>query len=371
MKAIAFDPGRRDLKIVERPEPRITRPDEVKLQMIRVGVCGTDRERIAEGKAKPPEGLKDIVIGHENMGRVVETGTGVTSVKTGDLAAFTIRRGCGECIPCNAGRPDMCRTGKYRDRGLVGIDGFNAEYAVDREEYIVKVPEGLARSGVLLEPMSVVEKAITEAVRLQFARLPDALASPDWLYGKKALVAGIGNIGLLAALALRVRGAEVYGLDVVESSSPRVKWLLGIGGYYIDGRNVKPEKVDDIIGPIDIAVEAAGVPGLEFGLFDTLARDGIYVVAGIPSEELHGGKVVVHGAELMNRLVRMNLLVFGSVSSAPGHFRAGIDDFIKAEYRWKGHLQKMITAEFEYTDFKGVLTRKDEKEIKSVIKWAA
>lgn len=371
MKAISFNPDARDLKIVERPEPRLTRPDEVKLQIINVGVCGTDRERIAEGNAKLPEGLADLVIGHENMGRVVEAGVGVTSVKTGDLAAFTIRRGCGECMPCGAGRPDMCRTGKYRDRGLAGIDGFNAEYAVDREEFVVKVPEGLRRVGVLLEPMSVVQKAISEAERLQFARLPDALSSPDWLYGKKALVAGIGNIGLLAALALRVRGAEVYGLDIIDSSSVRVKWLLGIGGFYIDGRSVKPEKVDEVIGPIDMAVEAAGVPGLEFGLFDTLARDGIYVVAGIPSEELHGGRVAVQGAELMSRLVRMNLLVFGSVSSAPGHFRAAIDDFIKAEYRWKGHLQKMITAEFDYTDFKGVLTRKDEKEIKSVIKWAA
>jgi threonine dehydrogenase-like Zn-dependent dehydrogenase len=371
MKAIIFDPGRKDLKMAERPEPRVTRPDEVKLRMMKVGVCGTDRERIAEGKATPPRGLKDIVIGHENMGMVVEAGSSVTSVKAGDLAAFTIRRGCGECTPCNIGRPDMCRTGNYMDRGLSGIDGFNAEYAVDREEYVVKVPEGLGPVGVLLEPMSVVEKAIGESMRLQFARLPDALSSPDWLYGKKALVAGIGNIGLLAALALRLRGAEVYGLDIVDSSSVRVKWLLGIGGYYIDGRSVKPEKVDEVIGPIDMVVEAAGVPGLEFGLFDTLARDGIYVVAGIPSEEVHGGKVTVNGAELMSRLVRMNLLVFGSVSSAAGHFRTAIDDFIRAEYRWKGHLGKMITAELDYTDFKGVLTSKDEKEIKSVIKWAA
>lgn len=370
MKAITFEPGRRDLKISERPEPAITQPDEVKLQVMGVGVCGTDRERIAEGKARPPEGFRDIVIGHENMGRVVEAGPAVKSVKPGDLAVFTIRRGCGACLPCNSGRPDMCRTGNYRDRGLSGMDGFNAEYAVDSEEYVVKIPEALAQVGVLLEPMSVVEKAVAESLRLQFARLPDALSSPDWLYGKKALVAGIGNIGLLAALALRLRGAEVWGLDVVDSSNVRVRWLLGIGGLYIDGRSVKPEKVDDIFGPMDMVVEAAGVPGLEFGLFDTLARDGIYVVAGIPSEELHGN-VTVDGAALMNRLVRMNLLVFGSVSSAPGHFRAAIDDFIRAEYRWKGRLAGMITGERNYMDFKGALAGKDEKEIKTVLKWAA
>lgn len=371
MKAIAFEPGRRDLKIVERPRPAITRPDEVLVQVLRVGVCGTDRERIAEGKAKPPEGRNDIVIGHENVGRVIETGKDVTGVKAGDLAAFTIRRGCGECMPCNMGRSDMCRTGKYNDRGLSGMDGFNTEFVVDRQEYIVAIPEGIGRAGVLLEPMSVVEKALEEARRVQAARLPDALSSPDWFHGKRALVAGIGTIGVLAALALRLRGCEVYGLDMVESSNPRAQWLLGIGGFYIDGRTVKPERVDEVIGPMDVVVEAAGVPGLEFRLIDTLARDGVYAIIGIPSEEVHKGTIEVAGAELMNRLVRMNILAFGSVSSAPGHFRMAVEDFIKAQYRWNGHLQKMITGEFPLDGFKDVLTHKDEQEIKSVIKWAA
>lgn len=371
MKAITFEPGRKALSLAERPEPAVKRPDEVLVQVLKVGVCGTDRERIAEGKAKPPEGFSDIVIGHENLGRVVETGGDVKVVKAGDLAAFTIRRGCGECMPCSMRRPDMCRTGKYRDRGLSGLDGFNAEYAADREEYVVRVPEGIADAGVLLEPMSVVEKAVEEAMRLQNARLPDALTDPDWLYGKRALVAGIGTVGVLAATALRLRGAEVYGLDIVDSGNVRAKWLLGIGGFYIDGRAVKPERVDEVIGPMDIVFEAAGVPGLEFRLIDTLARNGIYAVVGIPSEALHKAKIEVAGAELMNRLVRMNILAFGSVSSAPGHFRMAVDDFIRAEQRWEGHLQRMITGEFAYNDFKGVLTHKDEDEIKSVIKWAA
>jgi threonine dehydrogenase-like Zn-dependent dehydrogenase len=72
---------------------------------------------------------------------------------------------------------------------------------VDKEQYAVRIPDELEKLGVLTEPLSVAEKAIDEAVRLQFARLPDALATPDWLHGCHCLVAGLGPIGLLAALA--------------------------------------------------------------------------------------------------------------------------------------------------------------------------
>jgi len=95
---------------------------------------------------------------------------------------------------------------------------------------VVRVPSELAAVGMLCEPLSIAEKAIDEAVHVQVSRLPDAMASPDWLNGQRCLVAGIGPIGLLAALALRLRGAEVYGLDVVDPKSPRPVWLETIGG---------------------------------------------------------------------------------------------------------------------------------------------
>ncbi len=125
--------------------------------------------------------------------------------------------------------------------------------------------------GVLCEPLSVAEKAIDEAVRLQVARLPDAPASLDWLHDRPCLVAGLGPIGLLAALVLRLRGAQVYGLDVVDADTARPKWLEHIGGKYIDGRQVPADQVDDHFGRIDLIFEATGVAALEFNLLDALA----------------------------------------------------------------------------------------------------
>ena len=126
-----------------RPEPAITAQDEVKVKVIRVGICGTDRTEVSGGRADAPDGQKELVIGHEMFGQVVGLGSSVTRVKVGDFAVFTVRRGCGQCPPCQMGRADMCQTGKYQERGIHGMDGYQTQFVVDKEQYIVSVPAEL------------------------------------------------------------------------------------------------------------------------------------------------------------------------------------------------------------------------------------
>ena len=190
----------------------------------------------------------------------------------------------------------MCQTGDYQERGIWGLDGYQAEYVIDKEQYVVRVPAELESIGVLCEPLSVAEKAIDEAVRLQITRLPDAPATLDWLYGRPCLVAGLGPIGLLAAMVLRLRGAQVYGLDVVDVDTARPVWLQHIGGKYIDGRQVPADQLDDHFGRIDLVFEATGVASLEFNLLDALAPNGVYVLTGIPGGDR---PVELPGAELI------------------------------------------------------------------------
>jgi glucose 1-dehydrogenase len=218
MKAIAVVPGTKTVQLVDRPEPSIVAPDDIKLRVLRVGICGTDREEAAGGRAKAAPAHQDLVLGHEMFGQVVDVGRTVTLVKPGDYAVFTVRRGCGTCRPCVMNRSDMCRTGLYAERGIWGLDGYQTEFVVDREAFAVRVAPELEAVGVLAEPFSVAEKAISEAVHLQLTRLPDMATSLDWLSGKRCLVAGLGPIGLLAALSLRLRHAEVWGLDVVDAN---------------------------------------------------------------------------------------------------------------------------------------------------------
>jgi threonine dehydrogenase-like Zn-dependent dehydrogenase len=333
-----------------------------------VGICGTDREEAAGGRAAGPAGQHDLVIGHEMFGRVVEVGRSVTRVRPGDYAVFTVRRGCEKCVPCAINRPDMCRTGTYRERGIWGLDGYQAEFVLDREQYVVRVPPELKSVGVLCEPLSVAEKAIDEAVRLQSARLPDAPTTPDWLHGRRCLVAGLGPIGLLAAVALRLRGAEVYGLDIVDSASARPQWLTGIGGHYVDGRKVPVDRIDAPLGPVELILEATGIAALEFNLLDALSPDGIYVLTGIPGGDR---PLEVPGAGLIRRVVLDNQVVVGSVNAARDHFQMAVDDLSHAHLLWGDHLEQLITHRHLFTEFEAALRQHPTEEIKSVIEWAA
>ena len=366
MKAIAIVPGTAGSRIVDRPEPGITSSDEVKVKVKRVGICGTDREEVSGGRADAPEGQKELVIGHEMFGQVVEIGSSVTRVKVGDFAVFTVRRGCGQCQPCLMGRSDMCQTGNYKERGIRGLDGYQTEFVVDKEQYIVSVPVELEAVGVLMEPLSIVEKAIDEALRLQAVRSPEAAITPAWIVGRRCLVAGLGPVGLLACMVLRLRGAEVYGLDVVDASSARPKWLDVIGGHYVDGRLVPADQVEKKIGPMDLVVDASGIAALEFNLLDALALNGVYVITGIPGGD---HPLQIQGAELVRQLVLDNQVMLGSVNAARGHFQMGADDLFQAHLRWGNHIAALITNRYTYSQFTASVSHHSPNAIKEVVEW--
>jgi threonine dehydrogenase-like Zn-dependent dehydrogenase len=352
---------------VDRLEPPIAAPDELKVRVLRVGICGTDREEVSGGRALAPTGHKELVLGHEMLGQVSDVGASVTRAKPGDYVVFTVRRGCGQCASCRMNRSDMCQTGKYRERGIWGLDGYQTEWVVDTEQYVVRVPPELVGVGVLIEPLSIVEKAIDEALRVQIVRRPDAATTPDWLFGRRCLVAGLGPVGLLAAMVLRLREGEVYGLDVVDSDTARPKWLQGIGGQYVDGRQVPADRVEKVVGSMELILEATGIAKLEFNLLDALALNGVYVLTGIP-----GGNrpLQIAGAALVRQLVLENQLMLGSVNAACGHFQMAVDDLARAHLRWGSHLARLITHAHPSVEFAEPLAHHHPDAIKEVIQWA-
>jgi len=365
MKAIAIDPGRKGFKVIDRPEPEIDSENQIKLKVLQVGICGTDREEISGGRADAPAGETELIIGHEMLGKVVDIGSNVKSASIGDYGLFTVRRECGACIPCKLGRSDMCLSGLYTERGIKSSNGYQAQFAVDEEKYFIKVPDEIKREAVLTEPTTIAEKAIDEAVKIQSLRIP-GFSEKEWFRKSPVLVAGIGSVGLLASFILSLKGSKVYGLDIVDENTIRPAILKGLGGTYIDGRKVSADNINDTFGEMDFIFEATGFAKLEFQLMDALGNNGIYVLTGIPEGER---PVTVMGNEIMREMVLKNQVLLGSVNASKEHFKAAVKDLTEAKKRWGGLLSKMITRKIPIENFADAFNDHSTDDIKVVIEW--
>src|SRR5919197_2641732 len=204
MRGVAVHPGQpNSMHLAEVDEPRLSDiPDGrgVLVKVLRVGVDGTDKEINAAEYGQAPPGFDFLVTGHESFGQVEAVGAEVGHVKPGDYVVATVRRP-GHSIYDLIGTSDMTTDSVYYERGINLLHGYLAEYYGDDAEFIVKIPRGLKEVGVLLEPLTVVRKGITQAFEIQ-RRL--RVWRP-----RRAAVMGAGTIGLLAALVLRLRGLDV------------------------------------------------------------------------------------------------------------------------------------------------------------------
>jgi glucose 1-dehydrogenase len=145
-------------ELSERGEPDPSEGD-VLVQALALGVCGTDAEILGGSYGEAPPGAERLVLGHESLGRVLEAPEGV-GVAGGDLVVGIVRRPDPDpCACCAAGHWDMCRNGRYTERGIKGLHGYGAERWRVESEYCARLGPDLERVGVLLEPTSVVAKA--------------------------------------------------------------------------------------------------------------------------------------------------------------------------------------------------------------------
>ena len=353
--------------MVYRPDPTCNSENDVKLRTIEVGICHTDHDLLQGLYGRIPEGLNDLVIGHEMIGQIIEAGSGTLQLGIGDYAVCTVRRGCGHCKPCQLNRADMCLTGLYKSRGITGLDGFNSEFIVEDAKYVVKVPKTIAHLGVLIEPCSVAEKAISDAHAVAIARIPGSSPNHDWFSGRRCLVAGLGTVGLLIAMLLLVHGATVYGLDLEDELARRPHWFTTIGGKYLRGDIVSIQQVLKDIGPMDLVFEATGVAFLSFELTEMLARDGIYVLAGLADAT---DQLNICAGQLLRRLVLNNQTLIGSVNASRCHFQQAVVDLLTAYTRWNKHVELLITKRYLITEISEAFGWSSKDQIKTVVKWS-
>ena len=222
MKGIAITPeSKHSSAMVAVPDPQIGEQD-VLVRVVRVGVCGTDMEIMEGLYGTAPPGSDYLVIGHEALGRVLETGSGVNDLTTGDYVVASVRRPCPHerCLPCRSDQNDMCVTGDYVERGISSRHGFLSEYYGEDQRYLTVIPAEIEDVGVFLEPLSIVEKAMRQTTKIQ-ERLP-------WQI-ENAVVLGAGTIGILGAMLLRLEGINTYVLDLSESGGFKSRLISQIG----------------------------------------------------------------------------------------------------------------------------------------------
>lgn len=360
MKAIAVTPRvASTARIVDVAEPR-PKPSELLIQIREVGYCGTDVEINAGLYGAAPAGSEFLILGHESFGRVADVGKSVKGFKKRDLVVATVRRPCVEkCLSCKNGESDMCTTGHFKERGIGGLHGYMQELVTEVPDFIVKVPKAIEGVAVLLEPMSVCQKAILQAEAIQ-RRL-------HWK-PKKALVVGAGPIGMLGAYLTRLRGMGTWVVGREPAASgPKHPLLKKVGAEYLSTMETPLADIGRKHGPFDLIIEATGSAAVAFQSMGFIAINGVLCLTSITG----GGKFLEVPADNINLdLVLGNRVVFGSVNANRSYFDAGVKDIEAIERKWPGALAALITGRTPYQSF-GEAFQKKPTGIKSTVVFAA
>jgi glucose 1-dehydrogenase len=367
MKAVAVFPEERRFSLIDHPEPKLTSPTEIRLRMLDVGICGTDKEIVTFQYGTPPDGSPYLVIGHESLGEVVETGSQVTRVKPGDLAVPTVRRPCNvpTCIACIAGRQDFCYSAQYTERGIMRRHGFMTEFVVEEERYLNPVPRSLRDVAVLVEPLTIAEKAVEQLWEVQ-QRLPWTLpvepGEPP-AHGRNALVLGGGPVGLLGAMKLVLEGFATTVYSRTPASSDLEPLVTSIGAKFVHAETVSVADLAAQIGSIDVVYEAVGASSLAYDVLQYLGTNGVFIFTGVPGRK---GPIPVDTDLLMRDAVLKNQMIFGTVNASVAHFAHAISDIEKFSDRWPLAVRSLISHRFPI-DQAGVPLSGQSGGIKNVI----
>ena len=299
MRAAVFK-GEGRLVIEERPVPKIKGAHEVLLAVKGVGICGTDLH-ILEVPPRMPA-TKDVIMGHEFCGEVVEVGSSVTDFKPGDSVAVDQNGPCGHCEECRRGFPNACEfvhSGALP--GFANTPGIFHDGALARH---IVMPDFQLHHVSPAVPWH--HMAITETV----ACAVNALFKAEPRLGETAVVLGAGPVGLLLISMLEASRARVIAS---EPAANRRNLAGKVGAEVV----VDPNRQDlkEVVqaetkgkGP-EIVVEAVG-PLLD-ECIDLVRFGGRVVLFGHDeSAHLHGPVALVMRKELQIRGVWLAMNTF-------------------------------------------------------------
>ena len=225
MRALVYH-GPKKVSVDEVPDARIERPTDALIRVTTTNICGSDLH-MYEGRTDVEEGK---VLGHENMGEVIEVGSGVDRVKVGDMVCLPFNIGCGFCKNCEAGLTGFCLTANPGNAGAAYGYADMGPYSGGQAE-LLRVP--WADWNALVLPDDAREK------QADYVMLSDIL--PTGYHGTElaqvgtgdsVVIWGAGPVGLMAALSAQLRGADQ--VLVIDRQPDRLRLAEKIGATPVD-----------------------------------------------------------------------------------------------------------------------------------------
>ncbi|MGW1894659.1 L-threonine 3-dehydrogenase [Streptomyces sp. NPDC002004] len=310
MKALVKEKAEPGLRLADVPEPSIGHGD-VLIKVLRTGICGTDLHiRAWDGWAQ--QAIRTpLVVGHEFVGEVVETGRDVVDVQIGDRVSGEGHLVCGKCRNCLAGRRHLCRA----TVGLgVGRDGAFAEYVAlpASNVWVHRVPVDLDVAAIF-DPFG-------NAVHT-------ALSFP--LVGEDVLITGAGPIGLMAAAVARHAGARnVVITDVSEDRLALARKIgVSLALNVADATIADGQKMLGLREGFDIGLEMSGRPEATRDMIANMTHGGRIAMLGLPAQEfpVDWSRIVtsmitikgIYGREMFETWYAMSVLLEGGLDLAP------------------------------------------------------
>ena len=225
------------------------------LRTVATNICGSDQHMV-RGRTTAP---KDLVLGHEITGEVVETGSDVEFIKKGDLVSVPFNISCGRCRNCKEGKTGIClnvnpdRPGSaygYVDMG--GWVGGQAEFVLVpyADWNLLKFPD---REQALEKILDLT--MLSDIFPTGFHGAYTAKVGP----GSTVYIAGAGPVGLAAAVGSQLLGAAV--VIVGDMNADRLKQAASFGCETVDLSKGDPQdQIEQILGvpEVDSAVDAVG-----------------------------------------------------------------------------------------------------------------
>jgi len=222
MLAVAKVDTNRGLKLIEIPEPKISDPNDVLIEVGACGICGTDLDIYASEEiplaVMSPHGWPRV-LGHEVAGMVKEVGKDVTGFREGDHVVCETSPPCGFCFYCRRGQPNVCEKKRGQILGLSKNGGL-AKYIVTSANALYKMPKDI--------PFE--EASLLVTLGTAYRSIERSHVKP----GDTVVVIGPGPIGILGTMLLQLNGIQTLIVAGRTSSRERLKVAAELGVQTID-----------------------------------------------------------------------------------------------------------------------------------------